>query len=539
MGGPGGPLSSHAFLARVSLRQKVRLLSIVQIVFLLLLAGIGWVALQRSSAGAQHMVERNPRLKSLNDLRYQFQHARSGQQALLAAAQNPVFIQNFSDYVHTSEKTLLKIMAEVESQPWEADEAAKVKQCLAAIRAYLQGTEATFQQARTDAVGASLQLRMRAGGEHLERARVLIKELFDLQNAKNDASVLRNSADTAASFRYMAGALVLAIILVGLLSRAITTRTISGVDNLARSMSALAQGDLTQACAVDGGDELSRMAVDLNAVTGKFRASVRTIETAAQGLVAASRDLQGRAQMLTDTSVSLNQDAATQTLQVDAVAHSLGSMTEAISQAMTAAGAAETQAQTALRVTEAGRDKVEETTRATEGIRDSSDKVSRITVVIAEIARQTNLLALNAAIEASKAGVQGKGFAVVAEEVRKLAERAANAAKEINSLIAESHERVGLGQAAVAGVGASLGQILAAVTANNENLKAIATGMASETRNAKAMQGHMDGASLLVERSTQGIGQLAGAVREISGTIQEVAGLARELHGLTGQFKLE
>jgi methyl-accepting chemotaxis protein len=380
---------------------------------------------------------------------------------------------------------------------------------------------------------------MRVGGEHLERARALLKDLFDLQNAKNDERVRLNEEQTRASYRVMAGGLLLAILLAWLLTQAITKRTIQGVGALARTMSSLAKGDLSSNCPLEGEDELGLMARDLNAVVERFRASVRTLDQTARRLVAFSKDLAGRASLLSDTSASLSQDAEVQKEEVGNIARSLNAMSAAIAEAQTATEAAGAQARTALQVTEQGRDKVQETTRATEAIRQSSDKVSRITTVIAEIARQTNLLALNAAIEASKAGAQGKGFAVVAEEVRKLAERAGSAAKEINLLIAESHERVEMGETAVNGVGESLVRILSAVTENDQNLKAIAQGMETQTANAQDMLDHMGSTSQGVERSTEGIQKLAEAAHEISFAINEVADLARELHGLTAQFTLE
>jgi methyl-accepting chemotaxis protein len=531
-------LANVPLLSRVSLRQKVRLLSMVQVFFLLLLTGIGWLALQRSVDGTKRLVARNPHLKVLNDLRFQFQHTRAGHQSLLAAATNEAFVPAFRDYVRASEASLGKVMAEVEAQPWEPDEAPRVRECLGAIRAYLAGFEANFQAARLDPGGKGLPLRMRQDGAHLERARVLLKELFDSQNAKNDAEARRNERETTAGFRTMAVGLVVAVLLAWFLSKAIITRTVAGVDQLGHSMSALAQGDLTVTCRLEGEDELARMARDLNAVGENFRASVQTIEVAAQRMVGVSQGLTGRAEVLSSTSLDLSRDAASQQQAVDGIAHSLSSMTAAITEAKAAAGAAEKQALTALDVTEEGRVKVAETTRATGGIRESSDKVGRITIVIAEIARQTNLLALNASIEASKAGAQGKGFAVVAEEVRKLAERAAGAAKEIDVLVAESHQRVAAGETSVAGVGQSLELILGAVRENEKNLKAISQGMTAQTATAQTMLGHMTSTSQRVDRSTVGIQQLAGAVQEISGDIAAVAGLAKDLRGLTSQFKL-
>jgi methyl-accepting chemotaxis protein len=98
-----------------------------------------------------------------------------------------------------------------------------------------------------------------------------------------------------------------------------------------------------------------------------------------------------------------------------------------------------------------------------EGITESSRKISDIIGVIDGIAFQTNILALNAAVEAARAGEQGRGFAVVASEVRSLAQRSAQAAKEIKALIEDSVQRVGDGSDQVARAGETMGEVVSAV----------------------------------------------------------------------------
>ncbi len=531
-------MPSFSLIPSLSLRQKVRHMAVVQVLFLLLLTGIGWMALQRSSAGARRMVDRNPRLKVLNELRFQFQHTRAGQQALLAGATNAAFAPDFRSYVTRSEESLAKVMKDVEAQPWEEDEAPKVAECLKSIRAYLDGFESNYQLACADLKGTSLPQRMRAGGADLERTRALLKDLFDLQNTKNDETQKRNEASTTASYAFMAGGFLVALVLVTVMTRAIIRRTLKGVDSLARTMSALAQGDLSSGCPLEGDDELGRVSADLNAVVERFRASLRTLDEAARNLVDVCDGLESRSEVLFSTSAGLSRDAAVQKEEVDRVAQALTTMGASLARVRSVAGQADAQAQTALKVTEEGRDMVAESIRVTEGIRQSSEKVAHITVVISEIARQTNLLSLNAAIEAAKAGAQGKGFAVVAEEVRKLAERAGGAAKEINALISESHVSVGQGQTAVAGVDRSLEGILAAVTENGHKLQAIVQGMEEQEAGAGDMRTHMETASRTVDGSVRGIRQLAEAAEEIQGSVRAVGQLSHELQSLTRQFRL-
>jgi len=171
-------------------------------------------------------------------------------------------------------------------------------------------------------------------------------------------------------------------------------------------------------------------------------------------------------------------------------------------------------------------------------IQDSSQKVNRIITVIADIARQTNLLSLNAAIEAAKAGQQGKGFAVVAEEIRKLAERSAGAAKEIGALIGESSERVLTGSAAAAQVSASLDRIQEHIRETGDHVGNISGAMVQQASSVSQLQRQLDLVSSLTERNASATVQLASAMQETSRTTEDLASLATELRILTHRFRI-
>ncbi|MCV9879985.1 methyl-accepting chemotaxis protein [Brenneria izbisi] len=140
-------------------------------------------------------------------------------------------------------------------------------------------------------------------------------------------------------------------------------------------------------------------------------------------------------------------------------------------------------------------------------ITTSSKKIADITSVINGIAFQTNILALNAAVEAARAGEQGRGFAVVAGEVRNLAQRSAQAAKEIEGLIAESVERVNIGSHQVTQTGTAMESIIAAITRVNDLMGEIASASDEQSR---------------------GISQIGQAVTEMDGVTQQNAALVQE-----------
>jgi methyl-accepting chemotaxis protein len=165
-------------------------------------------------------------------------------------------------------------------------------------------------------------------------------------------------------------------------------------------------------------------------------------------------------------------------------------------------------------------------------IEQSSRKIAEIISVIDGIAFQTNILALNAAVEAARAGEQGRGFAVVASEVRTLAQRSANAAREIKGLIETSVDKVADGSALVNQAGATMGEIVTAVQRVTDIMAEISA--ASQEQSAGIEQ--VNQAIVQMDETTQ---QNAALVEEASAAARSMEDQARELIGAVNVFVLD
>ena len=318
--------------------------------------------------------------------------------------------------------------------------------------------------------------------------------------------------------------MLIIVALIGWIVARLIQRPIGGEpDEMATLTQQIAHGDLTVRF-TDTGKEtgvyaaMRNMATQLKSIVGNVTRSTTQVSAAAAEIAQGSADL---AQRTEQQASALEETASSMEQLTSTVKHSADNA----GQANQLAGAARSQA-------EQGGQVVEQAITAMNAINASSRKIADIIGVIDEIAFQTNLLALNAAVEAARAGEQGRGFAVVAGEVRKLAQRSADAAKEIKHLIADSVSKVEDGSQLVERSGQTLQEIVTAV----KKVSDIVAEMAAAAREQASGIEQVNRAILQMDQATQ---QNAALVEETAAASQAMGEQARELHTLMGFFTLD
>lgn len=285
-------------------------------------------------------------------------------------------------------------------------------------------------------------------------------------------------------------------------------RTLGGEPEEAVALArAIAAGDLSTRIEVRAGDTeslaaaLAAMHASLHKVVSEVRAGVDQVAGASSQIATGNQDLSQRTE---EQATSLQQTAA-----------SMEQMTAAVAQNSLAAREATELASDASRAACEGGAVVSRVVETMASIEAQSKKVADFIGVIDGIAFQTNILALNAAVEAARAGEQGRGFAVVASEVRSLAQRSADAAREIKSLIADSVGRVESGVQTVNDAARTMGEIVDAVGR--------VTGLIAEVSDATVAQ------AAEIEQVNSAVGHLDGMTQQNAALVEESAAAAESL----------
>ncbi|MFY1872927.1 methyl-accepting chemotaxis protein [Achromobacter xylosoxidans] len=338
------------------------------------------------------------------------------------------------------------------------------------------------------------------------------KQLTEFANtitAYSEEQVASSRANGAV-MTYVYLALVLVILAVSLGAFLFMNRVVlRPLRMVGESFDRIAGGDLTTRVDVQSTNEIGVLMAAVKRMQESLARTVATVRRGVDEINVGSREISAGN---TDLSSRTEEQAAS----LEETAASMEELASTVKQNADNARQANQLAASASDVAERGGSAVAEVVNTMQGISASSRKISEIVSVIDGIAFQTNILALNAAVEAARAGEQGKGFAVVAGEVRSLAQRSAQAAKEIKGLIEDSVSKVGAGSQQVERAGATMQEIVASV------------------KRVTDIMGEISAAS---EEQSSGIDQVNRAVSQMDEVTQQNAALVEEAAAAAGSLQ--
>jgi methyl-accepting chemotaxis protein len=376
------------------------------------------------------------------------------------------------------------------------------------------------------------EIQMGEGGKRIDSelvplAQFLVKSLEELAS---DLRARNTAAAQALVERVQDARLIMVVICAVALAAGgiiawLTTRSITSPmrDAVAVAQN-IANGDLSHAFESDRSDEigsmlrrLSQMQQRLHAAFSEIGHSTGEIQLASGEVASGNADLSHR----TEQTASNLQEAAS----------SMEQLTATVRYASDSAHTAGQLAESASLVAQRGGQVVAQVVATMNDINDSSQKIASIIGVIDGIAFQTNILALNAAVEAARAGEQGRGFAVVASEVRSLAQRSADAAKEIKGLISTSVDKVETGARLVRDAGSTMGEIVLSVQRVTDIIATIT--QASAEQNERIAQ-----INVAVHQLDQMTAQNTALVEESAAAAESLEDQAKSLASVVATFRL-
>jgi methyl-accepting chemotaxis protein len=461
-----------------------------------------------------------------------FPASQQSQAALTAFEQQT---KNYEDAVTVGDKKLLEAAREkgevaakaldgiVRMSSLRSDDAKKTQESVQLLKSYTEKAQVIYTEmasGKMDQMEKAAELG-KQGAELKEKLGALTQAFSKGLHAEISSIQTASQRDRFINIIGFIGVVVLALVTVTLVTRKIRQALLEAVDVSNR----LADGDLTVTIVVGSSDETGQLMGAMQKMVGRIRdIAHQTVETANQVSIAADQ--------ISEANQSFSQKITEQAASVEETTAAMEEMGAATRSSAENAREANKLARSSKSVAEGGTAVMADTIAAMNEINKSSAKIANISNVIEEIAFQTNLLALNAAVEAARAGEHGKGFAVVAAEIRSLAGRTTQSAKEINTLIEDSGEKTGRGVQLAQELDKKLGEVVTGIKKVTDLMDEVAASAQEQSSGINQVNTAMS----QVDQTTQ---QNASLVEETSASSEELAAQARVLLDVISFFKVD
>ena len=432
------------------------------------------------------------------------------------------------------------------------EDKARYEELKTALAAYLKQFDLTFAASNTGDQQKAAQMAGTALQSTVDKARKPLDALLHYNLAMSESSQQTASSAYARALTGVIAATVVAALLLIVIGSWIYRGVLGPINQLRRSVTDVAeQLDFTRRVPVHGNDELAESVMALNSLLDVLQPNLQELAGAIDQVAQAAGGMRNTAQTLSDSADQQNEAASSMAAAVEELSVSISHVADQ-------SGDANMLAQRSGELATSGGQVIQRTSESInriatvvrdgskqiEALKQQSVAISKVVQVIREIADQTNLLALNAAIEAARAGEQGRGFAVVADEVRKLAERTAQSTGEITrtiqtmqheaetavSLMSEAVGRVEEGVQQAQEASDSIEHIRAGSGDTVARVTEIASAIREQSEGAHSLSAQVEQVSMLSDNNTHAAHTTAHTAEELdrlSATMREMVGRYR------------
>jgi len=534
-----------SFLDRISVRAKLWLLAGILMLIAAVLWGAGYWMGHRLAVQSSELAETMNRVARAGDMAREAQNDFKTQvqewKNILVRGHDPAQLAKYKAGFDKSER-------EVE------EDLAKLKTALKALEVATEPVDKTTQELH--ALGAKYREALASWKDKDPLAyRAVDAQLKGIDRPMNEAigalaeSTFREAkrieererAEMAAVVRFgdlfNTVLLVVGLLLAFAISRAVRGRILHSLKEVTEGMERMVAGDFTQGVEVRSQDELGRMAKDFNAMLARFQELFVQLREASSHVASGSTELSATAGEVARATADIAQSAESQRTASERTATAMTQFAASIQEVAQNVRGSNLRTETMQKAADDGARQGTATVTAMQAIRQTTQQMVKAVQVIQDIARQTNLLSLNAAIEAAKAGVHGKGFAVVAEEVRKLAERSASAAKEIGDLISQTEAAMQEGVRTVQATDTTIRTIQENIAAVVSAAREIGSATEEQERTADEVAAQVEQTAKSSEHSAAASTELAATVEEVNRTADYLAKIAEELSASLAHFR--